>query len=678
MMLPAGLPFDLLPDVVSASASPMVDKREPSAWFGTALAELLTELVTGEGGEALALSPEMHGLEKARGRILTRGDKAAPVKGAARELALWERTEVADTGVSVDAVGREEDESDEALAFTPPQFPVRGEAEMTASSVPIAVDDLGADATPAEKELEREGAPATLHTVPAPRVADADAVASATDSVDREDVETPMSRADRPRPRERSAETSQAQGSSQAPVAVSLPPAPVASFEPRVATEAPRAEASAEHRAEPRKENASRENTGVEILPHERRSGPVSSVNVSGGAAALVARPPDRGCEADEQTTRVRDVAPPSVPHDDGADGAMPKLRVRNISGAANTAVNTEAEPDLSSDLSSNLPLDRGVSSEPDSFTLRFQETAATGMLRAAASDEALPEFETGRSPVVASEEAPVDLASEGVARIVPRAEEDSRRESAAPDEVPSERRLDSAAAIRRDSPESRVIEAAAARTEARPTPRLSAASAGLILERQAAGAVKTVSIRLPIDDGSRLGSAIQIDVGRRNAVLEVRLTGSSEGLQQAVTESIDSLVQKLAVDRWSLDGKPARDARVELAAYPKLDSILTESIDASPRSAMHRSAQENASAARELAFEAPASSSSSQQPGDGRRSSDMQHDSGPRENPNQQQAQQEEQRRPRREAWNRFFRAAEESFEMELAETATELQLRN
>jgi hypothetical protein len=207
---------------------------------------------------------------------------------------------------------------------------------------------------------------------------------------------------------------------------------------------------------------------------------------------------------------------------------------------------------------------------------------------------------------------------------------------------------------------------------EQRPQSRVSAATTATILDKQASGAVKTVSIRLPIEDGSRAGSAVQIDLARKNSVLEVRLTGTSDGLQRAVTESIDSLVQKLAVDRWSLDAPASPDRSSESMSLPRMESILPENGESSARPTLRMPSQEIASAAREMAPEAPAQSSSGQASSDGQRNQDFQQDSGARQHPQQQQ---EEQKRPRREVWGQFLEAAEESFEAGLLETAPELQ---
>jgi hypothetical protein len=62
---------------------------------------------------------------------------------------------------------------------------------------------------------------------------------------------------------------------------------------------------------------------------------------------------------------------------------------------------------------------------------------------------------------------------------------------------------------------------------------------------------VKSISIRLPIIDGIE-GGTIKIDLSRRSQVLELRLAGSTVGLQRAVTDSIESLLGKLAADHWS------------------------------------------------------------------------------------------------------------------------------
>lgn len=208
--------------------------------------------------------------------------------------------------------------------------------------------------------------------------------------------------------------------------------------------------------------------------------------------------------------------------------------------------------------------------------------------------------------------------------------------------------------------------------SEQRLQPRVSTSTTATILDKQASGAVRTVSIRLPIEDGSRAGSAVQIDVARKNSVLEVRLTGTSDGLQRAVTESIDSLVQKLAVDRWSLDAPASPDRSTDAVGIPRMESMLPESGESSARPNLRMPSQEIASAAREMALEAPAQSTSGQQSSDSQRNQDFQQDSGAREHPQQQQ---EEQRRPRPEAWGQFLQAAEESFEAGLIETAPELQ---
>ncbi len=207
---------------------------------------------------------------------------------------------------------------------------------------------------------------------------------------------------------------------------------------------------------------------------------------------------------------------------------------------------------------------------------------------------------------------------------------------------------------------------------EQRLQPRVSAATAATILDKQASGSVKSVSIRLPIKDGSRAGSAVQIDVARKNSVLEVRLTGTSDGLQRAVTESIDSLVQKLAVDRWSLDVPASPDRSSETVGIPRMESILPESGESSSRPTLRMPSQEIASAAREMSLAAPAQSSPGQQSSDSQRNQDFQQDSGGREHPQQQQ---EEQRRPRRETWGEFLQAAEDNFEAGFFETAPELQ---
>lgn len=306
-----------------------------------------------------------------------------------------------------------------------------------------------------------------------------------------------------------------------------------------------------------------------------------------------------------------------------------------------------------------NVPID-------DRVTLRFRDVASHAI-----ADERPAEaeaVEATQQPAAEPEEKDTAVAeapeSASDARVLdqPNApiERSARPEQRTTNAVP---RQESAAT------EKRATEA----VEQRPQARVSATSTAVILDKQASGAVKTVSIRLPIEDGSRGGAVVQIDVARRNSVLEVRLAGSSDGLQKAVTESIDSLVQKLAVDRWSLDGKAPSLNQTPDAALPKLESVLPESVESLTRPTIRAHAQENAAVARELPLEASTQSAQSQQSHDGQRNQDFRQDSGSRENPQQQQ--QEEQKRPRREVWSQFLEAAEESFEMGLAETAPELQ---
>ncbi len=83
------------------------------------------------------------------------------------------------------------------------------------------------------------------------------------------------------------------------------------------------------------------------------------------------------------------------------------------------------------------------------------------------------------------------------------------------------------------------------------------APSANSQLGLEGGSPVRSIRIRLPIVDGVA-GGSIQIDLSRRGHGLEVRLAGSNQDLQRAVTSSIDSLVRKLAADSWSPTGASA------------------------------------------------------------------------------------------------------------------------
>jgi hypothetical protein len=684
VMLPAGLPFEISPAVEFAAVAPLapvVDEGEGTAWFGTALTELLAgaggKELMGPAASATAVVPTPHAAlvaavreEHAPATILAGGGNAVAMRPAAIRPVAMGVPAMADPATAdpappdlglldvISAVDSdsgsaveediEEDEGEKVVAA--PLF-VWGEVRrVEARAVTIDVGPSVAREEAVDGDLEGERAQSRRDGAEAVRLAD----------VGRGEVmEKRAAVVDGEAGRERPAEVAPALEAWRAQAPIATP-----AFVRETVAEASRVKVAENRRAALATSVRSGE-TNVEV---GRESGGAESrfpdsLRFAGMAAAVAA--PERSNEGrrhppDREFHRV--TAARAAEADSSGElavgEAMPELPTRQFPLVADEG------PELGGDDGDEFGRGR------DNVTLRFREAAPSALRREVVADDATPEVAERERPVVADEE---------VADVAPGLETPGRREDVAVKEIAHEQRLDSAIETRREVTKPDVSGEESARKEVRQAPRLSAVSAGVILERQATGSVKTLSIRLPIEDGSRLGSAVQIDVARKNAVLEVRLTGSSAGLQQAVTESIDSLVQKLAVDRWSVDAKSSVEPGAEAAASPRAEMILYEGGDRLPRSSARAQMQENASAARELALEAPASTSSSasssQQSGDRQQSSSMEHDSGPRDNANQQQAQQEEQRRPRREAWNQYFRAAEESFEMELVETAPELQ---
>ncbi len=679
-MLPigSGLPFDISPVVVSGASVPVGDQAAGAAWFGTAL----TELMVG------AVDEEVEAVEDAApATILARGGKVMAMERPARDLGLMEAVGAVDPdSAELEAVEEGDDEAESGATSAAPlvELPEARRVEVDVVRVDVGIS-VAKDEAVVDRELEAEEDPAMelgVAVFAAPSGVEAMEVAGVSEVRDGGADDSRKVRVD-----------GEARGELDTQIvtaarALDLPTPLPAAISVRDAAAGPaRVEVVEKHEAArpemARKMEAngeiSRESSEVETrgpdfgAARHSDSTPGAMVNDALRVAPVVERGGERGGYAEAQGHRQlgrqaesvkplrRELGPGAVRNVVAVDDAIPDLPVRELSSEAN------AKPAAGGESVGEVAAGR------DNVTLRFRELAPGVGRREVAPDEATPELAERVVPVVREEDERTERrVVEEAPNVVTRGDKAEVREAS------RETHVDSRVETLRESAALPATGGTIARAEARQRSRVSAASAGVILERQAATAVKTVSIRLPIDDGSRLGSAVQIDVARKNAVLEVRLTGSSEGLQQAVTESIDSLVQKLAVDRWSLDAQPRVEPGAEAVAFPRTETMLSEGGDRLPRPPARAQVQENGGGVGEMAPEAPAttssSASSSQQSGDRQQSSSMEHDSASRENPNQQQAQQEEQRRPRRETWNQFFRAAAESFEMELTETATEL----
>jgi hypothetical protein len=205
----------------------------------------------------------------------------------------------------------------------------------------------------------------------------------------------------------------------------------------------------------------------------------------------------------------------------------------------------------------------------------------------------------------------------------------------------------------------------------------LSAASASSILDKQAKDTVRTVSIRLPIENGARGVSSVQIEVARRSQLLEIRLTGSSQDLQRTVTESLDSLVQKLAVDRWAPEspaGVSAGPQQPLLAEVPR--ASLEPGVELAPRLPGTSSGQEIAVAARELPLDAARDATRGEDP-------NRDSNSGQSQEQHQQASQQDSRQRAEEEAKRAAGKGAKRSTaaifrldDTDLDETALGLQI--
>lgn len=353
---------------------------------------------------------------------------------------------------------------------------------------------------------------------------------------------------------------------------------------------------------------------------------------------------------------------PTSLPSD-ASDTALDPTTPRLSEGA--TAESSVSKDVAKAEATSEAP------ATSDRVTLRFREQAQSLAASVASPEESKGVARESKASSQASSESPaisnVESADTPLLKAPPAPSEEMS--SAAPHSVEiAPKASHSASESRSPAP-----------AEPRIASRVSVSTTAAILDKQASASVRTVSIRLPIEDGSRAASSLQIEVARRNSLLEVRLAGSSDGLQRAVSESIDSLVQKLSVDRWTLDSPTGTGPGSESGLLPKMESILPESSELG-RPSFRLPSQEIATLARELPLDPAATSASQQQTPDGQRQSDFQQEAGSRQNSQQnpqQNSQQsgEEQRRPRREAWNQFLQDAEASFDSGLLETASELQ---
>lgn len=192
---------------------------------------------------------------------------------------------------------------------------------------------------------------------------------------------------------------------------------------------------------------------------------------------------------------------------------------------------------------------------------------------------------------------------------------------------------------------------------------RLGLAATETILEKNASQSMRVVSIRLPIEDGTGSGGSIDIAVARRSQNLEVSLSGSSAGLQRAVSESLESLVRKLAVDQWTSLGSGSSDQR----QFPAADRAGAMNLPLEvPSPALERGAgaefRINPDLAPEAASRLTASKTDFSRADDSSPGQDPSRDQSSAGESQSRQQQQEENRRQRQmrsETWNRTATSA-------------------